>query len=139
MLREHLKCFLPLPTSHIVGKMHMSSKCTQHVITGFQVPLPPVIVIDITDSESDEENIVGHEHIGTANPAGGEQQTLRARQSPPHRIIGCKNEPELHSLKYLSDTLVQVLIFPPTGASNPQPLPDEPARNGRNTRSLVHC
>src|SRR6201992_1155251 len=42
MLSEHLKCSLPLPTGHIVGKMHMSSKCTQHVITGFQVPLPPV-------------------------------------------------------------------------------------------------
>src|ERR1700753_2609523 len=42
MSREHLKCFLPLPTSHIVGKMHMSSKCTQHVITSFQVPSPPV-------------------------------------------------------------------------------------------------
>ena len=44
MSREHLEFFLPLPTSHIVGKMHMSSKCTQHVITGFQVPLPPVCV-----------------------------------------------------------------------------------------------
>src|ERR1700753_1455845 len=33
----------PLPTGHIVGKMHMSSKCTQHVITGFQAPSPPVI------------------------------------------------------------------------------------------------
>ena len=43
MSREHLKCFLPLPTGHIVGKMHMSSKFTQHVITGFQVPSPPVI------------------------------------------------------------------------------------------------
>ena len=42
MLREHFKCSLPLPTGHIVGKMHMSSKCTQHVITGFQAPLPPV-------------------------------------------------------------------------------------------------
>ena len=42
MLREHFKFFLSLPTSHIVGKMHMSSKCTQHVITGFQAPLPPV-------------------------------------------------------------------------------------------------
>ena len=42
MLSEHLKCSLPLPTGHIVGKMHMSSKCTQHVITGFQAPLPPV-------------------------------------------------------------------------------------------------
>ena len=42
MSREHLKCFLSLPTSHIVGKMHMSSKCTQHVITSFQVPSPPV-------------------------------------------------------------------------------------------------
>ena len=42
MLSEHLKCSLPLPTSHIVGKMHMSSKCTQHVITGFQAPSPPV-------------------------------------------------------------------------------------------------
>ena len=44
MSRELLKCFLPLPTGDIVGKMHMSSKCTQHVITGFQVPLPPVTV-----------------------------------------------------------------------------------------------
>ena len=43
MSREHLKCSLPLPTGHIVGKMHMSSKCTQHVITGFQVPSPPVL------------------------------------------------------------------------------------------------
>ena len=43
MSSEHLKCSLPLPTGHIVGKMHMSSKCTQHVITGFQAPLPPVI------------------------------------------------------------------------------------------------
>ena len=43
MLSEHLKCSLPLPTGHIVGKMHMSSKCTQHVITGFQAPSPPVI------------------------------------------------------------------------------------------------
>src|ERR1700753_544765 len=42
MLREHFKCSLPLPTGHIVGKMHMSSKCTQHVIIGFQVPSPPV-------------------------------------------------------------------------------------------------
>src|SRR6201992_2663607 len=42
MLSEHLKCSLPLPTGHIVGKMHMSSKCTQHVITGFQAPSPPV-------------------------------------------------------------------------------------------------
>ena len=25
-----------------MGKMHMSSKCTQHVITGFQAPSPPV-------------------------------------------------------------------------------------------------
>ena len=44
MSSEHLKCSLPLPTGRIVGKMHMSSKCTQHVITGFQAPLPPVIV-----------------------------------------------------------------------------------------------
>ena len=44
MSREHLKCFLPLPTGHIVGKMHMSSKCTQHVITSFQAPSPPVEV-----------------------------------------------------------------------------------------------
>ena len=43
MLSEHLKCFLPLPTGYIVRKMHMNSLCTQHVITGFQVPLPPVI------------------------------------------------------------------------------------------------
>ena len=43
MLREHFKCSLPLPTGHIVGKMHMSSKCTQHVITGFQASSPPVI------------------------------------------------------------------------------------------------
>ena len=43
MSSEHLKCSLPLPTGHIVGKMHMSSKCTQHVITGFQAPLPPVL------------------------------------------------------------------------------------------------
>ena len=42
MSSEHLKCSLLLPTGHIVGKMHMSSKCTQHVITGFQAPLPPV-------------------------------------------------------------------------------------------------
>ena len=42
MLSEHLKCFLHLPTGHIVGKMHMGTKCTQHVITGFQVPSPPV-------------------------------------------------------------------------------------------------
>ena len=44
MLSEYLKCSLPLPTGHIVGKMHMSSKCTQHVITGFQAPLPPVTI-----------------------------------------------------------------------------------------------
>ena len=42
MSSEHLKCSLTLPTGHIVGKMHMGSKCTQHVITGFQVPSPPV-------------------------------------------------------------------------------------------------
>ena len=42
MSREHFKCSLPLPTGHIVGKMHMSSKCTQHVITSFQAPSPPV-------------------------------------------------------------------------------------------------
>ena len=42
MLSEHFKCSLSLPTGHIVGKMHMSSKCTQHVITGFQVHSPPV-------------------------------------------------------------------------------------------------
>ena len=41
-MREHFKCSLPLPTGHIVGKMHMSSKCTQHVITSFQAPSPPV-------------------------------------------------------------------------------------------------
>ena len=47
MLSEHLKCSLPLPTGHIVGKMHMSSKCTQHVITGFQAPLPPVTLVNL--------------------------------------------------------------------------------------------
>ena len=52
MSSEHLKCSLPLPTGHIVGKMHMSSKCTQHVITGFQAPLPPVTAIPRHKMES---------------------------------------------------------------------------------------
>ena len=34
-----IKCSLPLPTGHIMRKMHMNPPCTQHVITGFQVPL----------------------------------------------------------------------------------------------------
>ena len=62
MSREHLKCFLPLPTGHIVGKMHMSSKCTQHVITGFQVPSPPVTIASRNASSSAEiiSEEVGH-------------------------------------------------------------------------------
>ena len=51
MLREHFKCSLPLPTVHIVGKMHMSSKCTQHVITGFQAPSPPVSATVVKSAE----------------------------------------------------------------------------------------
>ena len=49
MLSEHLKCFLPLLTGYIVRKMHMNSLCTQHVTTGFQVPLPPVIGSQLGD------------------------------------------------------------------------------------------
>ena len=54
MLSEHLKCSLPLPTGHTVGKMHMSSKCTQHVITGFQAPSPPVIEVRVSSEVGDE-------------------------------------------------------------------------------------
>ena len=60
MSREHLKFFLPLPTGHIVGKMHMSSKCTQHVITGFQVPSPPVTSRDARSSVKVVGEEVGH-------------------------------------------------------------------------------
>ena len=58
---------------------------------------------------------------------------------PLTEITGSEDEPELRQLKFLSDTLVQVLILPPAGASNPRPLPDEPARHGRVTRLLVRC
>ena len=51
MLREHFKCSLSLPTGHIVGKMHMSSRCTQHVITGFQAPSSPVSEASQIDAE----------------------------------------------------------------------------------------
>ena len=44
-----MKCSLSLPISHIVGKMHMSSKCTQHVITGFQAPSPQVEATSLKD------------------------------------------------------------------------------------------
>ena len=38
--------------------MHMSSKCTQHVITGFQVPLPPVLIaIGLYDNDAFQNSL----------------------------------------------------------------------------------
>ena len=51
MPREYFKCSPPLPTSHIVRKMHMNPLYTQHVITGFQAPLPPVCVMSMGNFE----------------------------------------------------------------------------------------
>ena len=97
MLREHFKCSLPLPTGHIVGKMHMSSKCTQHVNTGFQAPSPPVNADLISqlrgvDTQMSSDDPTGIICKNTAN----DLRKIWRRSSPN---TNCWNRKSLHSFR----------------------------------------